>query len=276
MRNFMRIVLWAVSALCCGAASATAAGAADISLSALAPAPGSSVDRSLPSVGFSLESGKHIELPASAIHVTLDGADVSPLLIVNGNRVTYVPAAPLARGTHRVDVAIDEPAGADARYGWSFDVTAESPAHTAQPQLPPPENEDDGLYNAPPLVFTPAVQGTSFPAGAPIAFYVSGPPNGYGYVAFPGLPATFPLVPYGPGRYYAVVPIPAWYVNPHPFITCHFFHDGVGSAIVPLNRRIEIKGPAHPDLHMPATVTAQAPGGVHAGPIVNALGGIVD
>jgi hypothetical protein len=243
-----------VSALVAGLALQALPAAAAIRIAGLNPQPGSEVELGRPPISFDLEASSRVDLDASDIHVDVDGHDVSDQIDIDGSHVTYVPLQPLARGSHTVRVAVDQPGGTRASDAWSFVVTVSEPQIDNEMQ---PAGDGDA-----PIAFYPAISAPSYAPGTSVRFIVTGPYGGHGYLVFPGLSGTYPLVPYAPGFYYVVVFIPIGYATPNPPVSCHFFAPGRRAQTVPLDRQIAIRPSAAP----PAPGSAHAPAYVMSAP----------
>jgi hypothetical protein len=190
-----------------------------------------------PAIAFDMTAASRVDIDASAVHVFLDGRDISAALAIEGSHVSYVPAQPLSRGSHTVEVQVDEPGGATASDSWNFVVNA-SETQTYENGERATDSKYDNSAPDEQVGFYAAASVPYYTAGSYVRFIVTGPYGGHGYVVFPGLSGRYPLIPYAPGYYYVIVFVPVGYAIPYPPIACRFFAPGGRAYTIPLNRPI--------------------------------------
>lgn len=94
----------------------------------VSPPPGTRIRETNASVTAEFPEGTVLE-EASGIRFFFDKSEVRENLLVEGNRVTYEPAAPLSNGPHSVSVEVTSQDGAYGMARWTFHVgNAEAPA----------------------------------------------------------------------------------------------------------------------------------------------------
>jgi hypothetical protein len=96
-------------------------------LSDVRPDDGSSSSDRTPAISVAIgDAGTGVD--AAALSLALDGTDVTTRASFSGGRLTYVPSAPLAYGTHSVTARAGDRAGNLAQpLTWSFEVRDETP-----------------------------------------------------------------------------------------------------------------------------------------------------
>jgi hypothetical protein len=91
------------------------------------PDPGSAGSDRTPVIAASLDDGDGTGIDPSSVTMTVDGLDVSGRAQLTGDRLTYLPAAPLAFGSHTVVVNAADLAGNHAApLSWTFTVRDET------------------------------------------------------------------------------------------------------------------------------------------------------
>jgi hypothetical protein len=108
------------------------------------PASGSSVSEDRPLISVELSSGI-----AGSVSLLVDDTDVSSMIQVSGNRISYMPSLSLANGSHQVAFSV----GTNL-VNWTFSVAADSPQQGMVAAMPGTDAE--ALPPAPSAV-TPAV-----------------------------------------------------------------------------------------------------------------------
>jgi len=197
---------------------------------------------------------------AGAVHLLVDGKDVSDALAIAGSRVTYQPATPLADGIHAVELDVDEGANSRLSYQWSFavDGTAAKASQSSVadaapaagvadqgPEVPsyPPLNAALGDSGPPfgyPNFGLYALNQSPFYWGQNVPFVFNGAGGGNGFLTVGGIPGFFNLTPIGYNSYYVVVPIPVGYAVTNPPIVCHFFRPNGSPVVVTYRRHVAI------------------------------------
>ena len=100
------------------------------------PPEGSTLTYNLPLISADL-SDEGSGINASAVRISVDGADVTANATVIPSRVWYTPAEPLSSGSHQVRVKAEDRQGNAAEKSWSFAVSSDStPPEIANPQPP--------------------------------------------------------------------------------------------------------------------------------------------
>jgi len=247
-------------------------------LVALTPKPNEHIAQS-PKV-VTVEVAGRTSVERSAVHLVVDGRDVSDAISTTHNLVQYKPSQPLSAGEHAVEIAVSDAAGGRLSYTFTFTVegggetqsalrsSSSSAGAGAAPQASPAAGDDSGASAAPPddssayEGATPQTingqqnfYGGFYPIGGGpyywgdnAQFEFLGLPGGFGFVTFSGIPGVFDLLPLGLNSFYAIVPIPIGFIfGPLPIVTCHFFTPSGGTAIVTL--------PSFPVVHHRRVVT---------------------
>ena len=287
MRRFSILAIAGTVALTLIAMYPTVASAAS-GIVALSPQPKERITTATPAIAAQIEGVAALD---GAVHVTVDGRDVSDAVTIAGDRVTYKPSKPLGAGLHAVQIDVDDGSGSRLMYQWSFTVegdatnSTDAAARSAQPAAPgddsqsaapnlapaydaadipsyPPLNAalgDSGPpFGYPNFGFYP-VTGSQFYWGQNVPFVFNGAPGGNGFVTFGGIPGFFNLVPGGYNTYYVTVPIPVGYRPTNPPIVCHFFAPNGSPVVVPLRRSIAIVARRAPQTMRTVATVMRAP-----------------
>jgi hypothetical protein len=113
----------------------------------LTPSDGALINNSKPTIAAEyVDDGIGVNTAESKIFI--DGQDVSAAAQILQNKITYLPATPLADGTHKVKIDIVDKAGNVASTQWSFSI------HTLPPVVKITSHKPNQFVNHSPILVT--------------------------------------------------------------------------------------------------------------------------
>jgi hypothetical protein len=94
--------------------------------SSLVPSNGGLINNAKPAISAEyVDEG--IGVDTAATKLSVDEQDVSASAQITPNKISYIPAGPLADGTHKVKLAVSDKAGNVAIISWSFTIRTQPP-----------------------------------------------------------------------------------------------------------------------------------------------------
>src|SRR3990172_7054375 len=118
-----------IVALCCSSGAAVAAEQTESSArvyKSISPSNGSLVSSAKPVISAEyLDDGIGVDPAGSRLYV--DAAEVTSTAQAGANRISYVPAAPLSDGVHKVKLDVVDRAGNVTSTAWTFTVSTQPP-----------------------------------------------------------------------------------------------------------------------------------------------------
>lgn len=181
------------------------------------PQSGAQVLDSYPAISAIIATQGGADIDPGAIHLLIDGNDVSANASVIGNQIVYTPRTPLSNGQHNVQVDGVDRSGVPFSGQWSFTSNYSPPNMTSSGGI------SAGSFGGLQSVYIDRAVGASDRYFDVVAY---GPPGGYGNVTIDGVPGIYNLVPYGANRYVAQVTLPFGIDQPFARANVHFVGAG--------------------------------------------------
>ena len=209
------------------------------------PVPNSRVFRSYPIISARIVRRSGAAVDSGAVHLYLDGSDVTSYASFNGDTLTYVPQQHFNQGWHDVFLEGVDANGQSFSSSWNFDsVFSYDEGFTTS----------DSGFN-----FYPS-GGTVYYPGDWMHFVLLAPPGGSAYLNLCGL-GRYPFVRSGFSPYYYVtMPAPPGLVITNCNLGAYYTGSGGLVTLVPASQPISVLTGAN-------YVTPTLPAGAHPGPI---------